>query len=98
MVRPNDNSGVLYRNKSKKRDTQPDYQGAVVVGGHDYDISGWLREGTDGVKYLALAFKGKAAKPPYHAPRTAYPGQPAKTAPVDREPGSDDDKSEDIPT
>ena len=97
MARPNDNSGVLYRNKSKKRDTQPDYQGAVVVGGRDYDLSGWLRESADGVKYLALAFKGKAEKPPYHAPRTAYPGQP-KAVPAEREPGADDDKGEDIPT
>ena len=96
VAQQRDNSGALFRNQRKNRDTQPDYQGEVVVGGHDYWISGWLRESPKGVKYMALAFKGKAPKPPYQAPQSAYKGE-QQQLPVDREPGSDDDKGEDNP-
>ncbi|HEX8783500.1 MAG TPA: hypothetical protein VF764_09020 [Steroidobacteraceae bacterium] len=96
MNRPRDNSGALFKNKRKTRDTQPDYEGECVVGGHDYYISAWLRESQNGVKYMSLAFKGKATPPAYHAPQSAYKGT-QQTLPVDREPGSDDDKGEDEP-
>lgn len=94
--KPRDNSGALFKNTRKKTETQPDYQGEALIAGHDYYISAWLRKSAQGVTYMSLAFKGKAPKPDYHPPHSAYQGK-QQTLPVDREPGSDDDKGEDDP-
>lgn len=48
------NSGVLFRNEKKDTDNQPDYRGNIMVGGQDYWISAWVREGAGG-KFMGLA-------------------------------------------
>lgn len=86
---PRDNAGALFKNTRKKSENHPDYQGEVVIGGREYWISGWARESAQGRRYTSLAFKPKAPKPPYQAPKsTAQARQPT------REPGEDDDKGE----
>lgn len=52
-----DNSGSLFVNDRKEKDTHPDRSGKVMVGGVMYYISGWIKEKQDGGKYLSLAFK-----------------------------------------
>lgn len=54
-----DNSGSLFRNNRKEKDTHPDYSGTVRIDGHDMWISGWLKETKDGQKYFSLSFKRK---------------------------------------
>lgn len=54
-----DNSGSLFKNNRKEKDTHPDYNGSCRIEGRDYWISAWLKEGKDGGKYFSFAFKRK---------------------------------------
>lgn len=61
-----DNTGSLFRNNRKEKDTHPDYNGSVKIDGHDMWISAWLKKDKNGQKYFSLAFKrkdGTAARP-----------------------------------
>lgn len=44
MSYDNRNRGVLFKNKKKTKDTQPDYQGNINVDGIEYDLAGWKKE------------------------------------------------------
>lgn len=80
---PRDNAGALFKNKRKKKDTHPDYQGECVIEGREFFVSGWARESAQGTRYTSLAFKAKGPKPPYVAPKSSNPKP--------REPGEDDE-------
>lgn len=53
-----DNSGAIFRNKKKEKDTHPDRTGQCVVNGVEYWISGWMEE-HDGEPYMSIKFKPK---------------------------------------
>lgn len=54
-----DNTGSLFRNNRKEKDSHPDYNGSVRIEGRDMWIAAWLKEAKDGSKYMSLAFKRK---------------------------------------
>jgi hypothetical protein len=56
------NRGSLFRNTEKDGEGDRDYAGAINIGGTEYWISGWIKEGKKG-KYMSLAVKPKVAKP-----------------------------------
>lgn len=51
-----DNSGVLFRNNNKDKETQPDWKGSCKVGGVDYFLSMWQKDAKSGAGYFSLAF------------------------------------------
>jgi hypothetical protein len=69
-----DNSGSFSRNTRKEKETHPDYKGQAVIGGADYWVSGWKKDGDNG-PWVSLAFELKKDKPAAAAP--SKPTRPA---------------------
>jgi hypothetical protein len=65
-----DNTGMLWKNNKKKKETDPSSQGSAKIDGVLYWISGWTNTTDDGAKYVKLSFKRKDAKAagPEHSP------------------------------
>lgn len=54
-----DNSGSLFKNTRKEKDTHPDYTGSVRIDGVDMWVSSWIKKDKNGNSYMSLAFKPK---------------------------------------
>jgi hypothetical protein len=55
-----DNSGILFKNEGKNRDTDRDYQGSATIAGVEYWMSAWRKQGQRG-NFLSFSFKPKDA-------------------------------------
>lgn len=53
----NDNSGSLFKNSRKEKDTHPDFTGKAKIDGVDYWQSAWKKVGKDGSSYLSFSYK-----------------------------------------
>ena len=74
-----DNSGSVFVNDRKEKDTHPDRTGTAMIDGVMYYVSGWIKQGSKG-QFLSLAFKRKDDQPareqrsqPTSAPRRPDP-------------------------
>ncbi len=61
MAYDNNLRGVLFKNKKKQEQNQPDYRGDCEIGGNKYSISAWVKESgpqsrNPGEKFMSLAF------------------------------------------
>ena len=54
-----DNTGAIFINDRKEKDTHPDRSGSATIDGVEYWVSGWLKKTKDDQPYLSLAFKPK---------------------------------------
>ena len=59
----NTNSGALFKNNRKEKDTQPDMTGVLNVEGTDYRVSAWSNESKKGDKYLSMKISIKEDAP-----------------------------------
>ena len=57
-----DNSGSIFPNEKREKDTHPHMTGSCVINGKQYWVSAWTKIGGPG-KFLTLAFKPKDQKP-----------------------------------
>ena len=61
MAERKNNSGALFANDRKEKDTHPDSKGSAMIDGKEYWISGWTKTGEKG-KFISLSFEPKEAK------------------------------------
>ena len=68
-----DNSGVLFKADKVENERSPQYKGNITVGGKDYWISAWVKEGKSG-KFMGLAVSPKEpiAKPSERSKATGF--------------------------
>lgn len=87
MPQRRDNSGSLGKNIRREKDTHPTHTGQCTVGGKDYWISAWVKDGRDGSRFFSLAFK------PMEQRGGQSPSRPSNPPPAP----ADDELSDDIP-
>lgn len=54
--------GALFKNDRRERETQPEYTGSINIGGEEYWLSAWVKEGRSG-KFLSLSATPKETRP-----------------------------------
>ena len=53
-----DNSGAIFKNERKEKESHPDYKGKAKINGQEFEIAAWINEAkSTGKKYMALSFK-----------------------------------------
>lgn len=55
-----DNSGSLFKNEKKTKETHPDYKGSAMVDGVEFWLSAWMKTGKNG-RFMSLALERKDA-------------------------------------
>jgi uncharacterized protein (DUF736 family) len=50
------NSGTIFRNNYKSKDTHPDWRGKVTIDGKEWEISLWSKNGEKAGEYFSAAF------------------------------------------
>ncbi len=54
-----DNSGSLFKNSRKEKDTHPDYTGSALINGVPMWLSAWIKRDKNGNAYMSCSFKPK---------------------------------------
>ena len=57
MVNKYDNSGALFTNDKKVKETQPDLNGKITINGREFFLSAWKKQSKDGKGFLSLSIK-----------------------------------------
>lgn len=58
-----DNSGSIFSNKRKTRESDPNLAGSIMVDGKEYWLNGWTKVKSDGEKWISLSVRPKEPKP-----------------------------------
>jgi hypothetical protein len=54
-----DNTGSLFKNERREKETHAHARGSALIDGVEYYIDAWTNESNDGSKYQSLKFKRK---------------------------------------
>lgn len=52
-----DNGGALFKNDKEGNENRPDSKGKAKIGGVEYYVAAWRKEGSSGTKFLSLSFQ-----------------------------------------
>jgi len=55
-------TGALFVNDKRDKETQPNAKGSALIGGIEYWVSAWTNTSSKGWKYQSLKFERKDAK------------------------------------
>lgn len=55
---PRDNSGNLFKNDRREKESHPHAKGSAIINGVEYWVSAWTKEGKNG-KFQSLSFEKK---------------------------------------
>jgi len=58
-MKDRDNSGALFKNDRREKDTDPLYRGSATLDGQEYWVNAWVNHDKNGKPYMKLAFKRK---------------------------------------
>lgn len=58
-----DNSGSLFKNDRKEKDSHPDYTGNGMIDGKGFWFSAWIKKDRNGKAFMSLSFKPKEDQP-----------------------------------
>lgn len=61
MAQGRDNSGILFRNTHGKSDKSPSHVGSLTIGGVEYDLAAWVKDGQKG-KFFSLKVTPKSER------------------------------------
>ena len=50
------NTGAIFKNNHKNKDSHPDYKGTAMIRGQKTEISLWINESKTGIKYFGATF------------------------------------------
>ena len=53
------NSGSIFKNDKREKDTQPQMKGSALIDGVEYWVSAWTNESNSGTRYQSLSFQPK---------------------------------------
>lgn len=56
---PKDNTGSLFKNDKREKDTHPHARGSALIDGVEYWMDAWTNEDRNGNKYQSVKFKPK---------------------------------------
>lgn len=92
---PKDNTGSLFRNDRREKETHANARGSAMIDGVEYYVDAWTNKDRNGNPYQSLKFKRKTgadgrgeAKQPYDGGGTPAAGWSNK--PADNQGGYDD--------
>lgn len=74
-----DNSGSIFRNDKKEKDSHPDGKGSAMIDGVEYWVSSWNKTASNGTQFRSLSFQRKEQQAP--APKPDKAGQWKASAP-----------------
>ena len=84
-----DGSGALFKNDRKREGkNDPDYKGDILIGGQEYWLSAWLKDGQRG-KFMSISCQPKQAQ--------TYTDAAQPVNPKAREPEPDDLDLDSVP-
>lgn len=55
-------TGSLFINDKREKETQPNAKGSALIGGVEYWVSAWTNTSSKGAKYQSLKFERKSEK------------------------------------